>query len=93
MPANPKHLSSPGQRILKITAGFLGGLILTIFIHNAIGAILKDKGWLIITSAYSSFIMWVTLLVIAFLSKNGWKTWGIYLILISVFATIIFLNN
>ena len=93
MPANPKYLSSPGQRVLKITAGILGGLILTVFIHNAIGAILKEKGWLVITSAYSSFIIWVSLLIIAFLSKNGWIIWGIYLLLICVFATITFLNN
>ena len=93
MPANPKYLSSSGQRVLKITAGFLGGLILTIFIHNGLASLLKDKGWLIITSAYSSFLIWVTLLIIAFLSKNGWKVWGVYLILIGVFATITFLNK
>ena len=93
MPANPKYLSSSGQRVLKITAGILGGLILTVFIHNALGILLKDKGWLIITSAYSSFILWVTLLIIAFLSKNGWKIWGIYITLICIFATTIFLNK
>lgn len=93
MPANPKYLSSPGQRMLKITAGVFGGLILTIFLHNGLGALLKEKGWLVVTSAYSSFLIWVTLLIIAFLSKNGWIIWGIYLILISVFATITFLNK
>ena len=93
MPANPKYLSTPGQRILKITAGILGGLILTILIHNTVGILLKEKGWLIITSAYSSFVVWVSLLIIAFLSKNGWIIWGVYVFLICVFATIIFLNK
>lgn len=93
MPANPKHLSSPGQRALKITAGVLGGLILTILTHNALGVLLKEKGWLVITSAYSSFLLWVTLLIIAFLSKNGWKTWAIYLVFICFFGIIIYLNK
>lgn len=93
MPANPKYLSSPGQRFLKITAGILGGLILTVLSHNALGVLLVDKGWLIISSAYTSFIVWVSFLVIAFLSKSGWKVWGIYLLLIVLLGSVIFLNN
>lgn len=93
MPANPKHLSSTGQRILKITAGILGGFILTILFHNTIGAVLEEKGVIIMTSAYSSFILWAALMVVAFLAKNGWKIWGVYLCLIAVFGLIIFLNK
>ena len=93
MPANPKHLSGTGQRILKITAGILGGLLVSIFFHNAFGSLLEDKGALIVTSAYSSYILWAILLTIAFLSKNGWKIWGIYLLLIIIFGTVIFLNK
>ena len=86
-------MSDPGQRLLKITAGILGGFLVTILFHNALGSLLVDKGGLIITSAYSSFFLWAALLVIAFLIKNGWKVWGIYLVLIVLFATIIFLNK
>ena len=93
MPANTKYLSSPGQQILKISAGFLGGFVVTILFHNALGSLLPEKGGLIITSAYSSFFLWAALLVIAFLIKNGWKVWGIYLLLIIVFGIIIFLNK
>jgi len=91
MPANKKHLSSPGQRALKITAGILGGLMVTILFHNAFASILTEKGWLLITSAYSSFLIWVFLLVMAFVSKNGWKIWGIYLSLIIIFGSIIYI--
>ena len=93
MSANKKHLSSPSQRILKITAGLLGGFFVTIFFHNALGSVLEQKGALIITTAYTSFLMWAGLMVLAFLSKNGWKIWGLYLLLTLVFAGIIFLNK
>lgn len=93
MPANTKYLSSGGQRFLKTTAGILGGFFVTILLHNAIGTLLENKGPLIITTGYSSFIVWAALLVIAFMVKNGWKTWGIYLLLCVLFGTIIYLNQ
>jgi len=93
MPANKKYLSSNGQRFLKVTAGILGGLIITILFHNALAIIIEDKNWLIITSSYSSFIIWVFMLVLAFMIENGWKTWGIYLALILLFSSIIYLNK
>lgn len=93
MPANLKHLSSTGQRILKITAGILGGFILTLLFHNAIGAVLKEKGGIIITSAFSSFFLWAALMVVAFLAKSGWKIWGIYILLMLIFGLIIFLSK
>ena len=93
MPANKKYLSSPRQRALKITAGILGGLIITILFHNAFASLLEEKGWLIITSAYSSFLVWALLMVIAFMSKNGWKIWGIYLSLIILFSITIYFNK
>ncbi len=93
MPANKKHLSRPGQRILKITAGILGGFFVTVLFYNALGSLMKQKDALIITTAYTSFILWAILLIIAFLVKNGWKVWGIYFLLILLFGVIIFLNK
>ena len=93
MPANKKYLSSPGQRVLIIMAGILGGLIVTILFHNAFASLLEEKGWLIITSAYSSFMIWVILMVFAFMSSNGWKIWGIYLSLIILFSLTIYFNK
>ncbi|RZF61408.1 hypothetical protein [Sphingobacterium corticibacterium] len=93
MPADKKHLSSTGQRILKITAGILGGYFVSVLLHNAIGSILEDKDGLIVTSAFTSFLVWSFLLVIAFLAKNGWKVWAVYMLLILIFIGIIFLNK
>jgi ABC-type antimicrobial peptide transport system permease subunit len=91
MPANKKYLSSGGQQFLKITAGIFGGFIVTILFHNAIAVLLKDKGWLIITSAYSSFIVWVFMIVFAFMAKSGWKIWGIYLSITLLFSVIVYI--
>lgn len=93
MPADKKHLSSTGQRILKISAGILGGYLVTVLLHNAIASFLKNKDGLIVTSAYTSFLLWSILMVIAFLTKNGWKVWGVYLLLIFIFAGLIFINK
>ncbi|BFP40767.1 hypothetical protein FGF1_16120 [Flavobacteriaceae bacterium GF1] len=93
MPANAKYLSSGGQRFLKTTAGILGGFIVTILFHNAIGTLLESKGGLIITTGYTSFILWAALMVVAFMVKNGWKIWGIYLLIIVLLGAVIFLNK
>ncbi|MGD1839526.1 MAG: hypothetical protein ACFB0B_01300 [Thermonemataceae bacterium] len=91
MPANKKYLSTPKQRTLKTSAGILGGFMVTILLHNALGTLLENKAVLIITSAFSSFVVWASLLLVAFLFRNGWKVWGLYLLLSGVFLTIIFL--
>ncbi|MEM8928343.1 MAG: hypothetical protein AAGC45_09070 [Bacteroidota bacterium] len=90
MPANPKHLASPGHRALKISAGILGGFLVTILGHNALGTLLENKSALIVTTAFSAFIVWAILMVVAFMFKNGWKAWGVYLLLIVLFGTIIY---
>jgi len=93
MPANNKYLSSTGQRWLKITAAIIGGYLVTMLVHNAIGIHLNNKGALALTSAYSAYFMWIALMVIAFLSKNGWKIWGIYIVIIAISAIIIYLGK
>lgn len=92
MPANPKYLSSKGQRWLKITAGLIGGYLVTMLFHNAIGIHLTSKGGIALTSAFSAFFMWVGLMVLAFMAKSGWKVWGIYLLVIGVCSVIIYMG-
>lgn len=80
MPANPKYLNpNIGSRIAKISAAILGGLLVTVSLHMALAAWL-DRALVIITSTYSAFILWVLLMMIAFMAKNGLKIWGIYLL-------------
>lgn len=78
MPANKKHLSSGLQRFAKITAGLLGGYLVTITFHLILAQWL-DQVNVIITMTFTGFIMWCGLMIVAFMSRNGWKVWGLYL--------------
>lgn len=81
MPANPKYLTqSKTERVAKITAAIIGGYLVSITFHLALTTWF-DQATIVITMAYSSFTLWVALMVIAFLAKNGWKIWAIYLAL------------
>lgn len=79
MPANKKHLTaSPWQRLLKITAAFIGGYMVTMSLHLLLMTFL-DKSTIFMTMKFSVYILWCVLMIVAFLSTNGWKIWGIYL--------------
>lgn len=80
MPANKKYLSSPLQRFLKITAGFIGGYLIMISFHLLM-TYFFDKKDVIVTAGITGYILWAILLLLAFLAKNGWKIWAIYLLL------------
>jgi hypothetical protein len=92
MPANTKYLSSNWQRFAKITAGFVGGYFVTTSLHMAI-AYAFDHTTVIITSTFTGFILWMVLMVIAFLAKNGWKIWMIYLMITLFFSILIYVGK
>ncbi|MDD7888130.1 hypothetical protein [Flavivirga sp. 57AJ16] len=92
MPANKKHLSSPVQRIAKITAGFIGGYMVTLAIHMFL-IVWWDAGNAIMTLRFGGFILWAILMILAFLAKNGYKIWGIYLLTCIVFFALIYIKN
>jgi len=84
MPANKKYLSSPFQRFLKISAGFIGGYLVMFTFHLLMTLFFENK-YVIVTAGFTGYILWAILLVLAFLSKNGWNVWGVYLLLAFVF--------
>ena len=93
MPANRKYLTQSGwQRLAKISAGILGGFIVAITFHLALASWFNHVT-VLITSTFSSFILWAVLLIVAFLAKNGWRIWLIYLIATILLATIIYYGN
>lgn len=81
MPAKTKYLSSPGQRVLKISAGLLGGYALAVSIHLVLALIPGIGAALLVSGTFSVFLLWVVFMVLAFLAHSGWKVWGIYLLL------------
>ncbi|MBK6264051.1 hypothetical protein JKA74_03295 [Marivirga sp. S37H4] len=91
MPANKKHLDpSFHQRFAKITAGFIGGFMITITLF-LVPAILTDPVIVLFTLKFAGFIVWGTLMIIPFLFKNGWKAWGIYLLAIILLSSLLLL--
>jgi hypothetical protein len=87
MPANKKYLTqSPFQKFLKITAGFIGGYTVMITFHHLLGYIFEPKN-VIITAAFTGYLLWAVLLLLAFLAKSGWKIWMYNILLTAIFAT------
>lgn len=71
MPANKKYLNTSGwQKFAKISSGFLGGYLVSMTFHLAIAAWL-DRVNVIITMTFSAFVLWMVLMILAFLRKNG----------------------
>lgn len=93
MPANPKYLTqSKWQRFAKITAAILGGYFVSVTFHLALASWFS-RPEILMTMAFSGFILWVVLMVLAFLAKSGWKIWGIYLLLTVAFSLFIYLGQ
>jgi len=92
MPANKKYLSSPWQRFLKITAGFVGGYFVMLSLHLLLTHVFDQKK-VVVTAFITGYILWAVLLLVAFLCKNGWKISGIYLALIVIFYGAYYLLN
>ncbi|MEO9511696.1 MAG: hypothetical protein ABJN84_13190 [Flavobacteriaceae bacterium] len=82
---------STGQRIAKVSAAILGGLVITILAHMVL-ALWVNHVTVIISSSFSAFILWAILMVLAFLGKNGWKILGIYLLLSLVLGAILYVS-
>lgn len=93
MPANPKYLTaSRWQRFAKISAGILGGYFASMSIHIAAAAWFNHVNT-IITAAYSGFIVWVVFMLLAFLSRNGWFVWLLYLAITVLMTTVAYLGK
>ncbi|MBK0369398.1 hypothetical protein [Flavobacterium agrisoli] len=93
MPANPKYLTqSVGGRILKISAAILGGYFVSVSFHLALASWFNREN-IVITTAFTGFILWVALMILAFLAKSGWKIWLYYLLLTGLFAGLAYLGQ
>ncbi len=86
MPAKKKYLTkSPWVRLSKILAGTVGGYTVMFSFHLMLTKLFPQEN-VIATSFFSGYLLWATLLLIAFLAKNAWKVWAAYAILTLVFS-------
>ncbi|UGU15719.1 hypothetical protein LS482_18810 [Sinomicrobium kalidii] len=93
MPPNKKYLTrSPLQRFAKISAGFLGGYMVTETLYMAL-AVWLDTGNVLMTLRFGGAILWAALMILAFLARNGWIVWGIYLGISLLFTVLIYSGN
>ena len=91
MPANPKHLEkSNWQRFAKITAGILGGYAISFLVHPIFLLWFNEEA-VMGTASYTLFIVWIILLMLPFFFKNGWKCWLIYVTIIIILSTLLYL--
>ena len=91
MPAKKEYLTTTGQRALKLSAGILGGYVLSTCLHLLVAVVTPFREQILLSSTFTFFLCWAGLMVLAFLARNGWKIWGIYLVSSVVFSGIIYL--
>nr|WP_295922088.1 hypothetical protein [uncultured Dyadobacter sp.] len=86
MPANKKYLTkSPWLRLNKILAGTVGGYAVMMSLHLFLTAFLP-KEEVIVTAFITGYLLWAFLLLYAFIARNVWRVWALYVVLTLVFA-------
>ncbi|WP_026994822.1 hypothetical protein [Flectobacillus major] len=91
MPAKKEYLSSSGQRAVKITAAILGGYLVSASFHLLLSVVTHQQEIVMLTSTISLFLVWIGLMLLSFLARNGWKILGIYLGITFLFSILIYL--
>lgn len=93
MPANSKYLSSGTDRAAKITAGLIGGYLLSAMLHYVLGLLVENKAVVVATSVYTLYMLWMVLFIIPFMMKSGGKAWLYYTIGIVLLAVLAFFTR
>ena len=94
MPANSKYLTNhKGHRFAKISAGILGGFLITAGTMLAIASWTKAPKNIFISFVYLIYIEWCALILVAFLFKSGLKCWAWYGATIMLLAAIYLLGK
>lgn len=94
MPANKKYLTtSSWQKFAKISAGLLGGYAIAALLHMCLPLFLPYPKEVLVTSIFTLYLVWVTLMLIPYLYENGWKVWLVYMAIIIVLYMIYSFGN
>jgi len=90
MPAKAKYLSSGWTRFSKIMAAIFGAYAASILFHMAIAKNVADDTPVLLTATFTSFILWVGLMVMIYFIKRAWVSWIGLLIIILISCLFIF---
>ncbi|MDN5217294.1 hypothetical protein QQ020_34795 [Fulvivirgaceae bacterium BMA12] len=91
MPAKSQYLSGTWTRVSKVTAAILGSYVVTMLINIALGTLIKNNPSVIMTTAYSTYLLWVFFMVIAFFMRKAWHVWSLFGSIATVCSIIIFI--
>ncbi|MEM9142620.1 MAG: hypothetical protein AAGA86_06500 [Bacteroidota bacterium] len=84
MPANKKYLlRTRWGRTSKVLAALLGSMLASIALHLALALWFGFK-YVIPTSIFSIFIVWVGFMLVVYWIKKPWKSWILLLTVILV---------
>ncbi|MEM6634042.1 MAG: hypothetical protein AAF694_30480, partial [Bacteroidota bacterium] len=67
------------------------GYFATMFLHLAVAKSVPVDTPVLLTSTYSSFLIWVGLMIMVFLVKRAWISWAVLLLISGLGALLIFL--
>ncbi|MFV0249351.1 MAG: hypothetical protein ACK5H1_10405 [Tenacibaculum sp.] len=94
MPANSKYLTkSAWQKFAKISAGLVGGYIISVLFHMVLILLIPAHHEMLVTTIFSFVIVWGIMLLIPYLFTNGLKAWGLYIVIIIILYLLYFLAN
>jgi len=91
MPAKAKYLSPGWTRFSKITAAIFGGYAATILLHLAIANFFEDDTPMLLTSTFTTYLMWCGLMVMVFFIEKAWVSWALLLSVILLSSLLIFM--
>ena len=84
MPANKKYLLNTRLgRTSKVLAALFGSMLASIALHLALALWVGYK-YVIPTSIYSIFIVWVGFMLLVYWIKKPWKSWVLLLTVILI---------
>ena len=91
MPAKAKYLSSGWTRFSKVMAAIFGAYFATMTFHIAIAKNVPNDTPVLLTSVYSTFLIWCGLMIMIFLVKKAWVSWVILVSIILSGGLLIFI--
>ena len=65
-------------------AAIFGSFLVTGFLHAAIGRHVSNPLDVTMSTQYTSFLMWVGFMVLAYVIRKAWHVWALYIGLILV---------
>ena len=91
MPAKAEYLSNGWVRFSKVLAAILGAYVATMFLHIAIAKNVANDAPIILTSTYTTFLVWCGLMIMVYMIRKAWVSWAILFSIILISGLLIFM--